>query len=511
MLQVNIALEIPPGRALFREMLGYPQPDSPWPYGATVMHARIRAHNWAATPVGPIEEWRPSLKSAVDIMLGTGFPTLLLWSKGLIQFSNDAYRLICAKGAPIGVGFPISWPEAWPFNAPIFDRVWGGESVVVDEAPFDEWQPGDANDPWYTVSYSPVRGELGEVAGIWITVIETTERVRAEKTLRESEARLAQILQILPVGVGVFDEHGVTTSLNAEMKRLFGSELSRVDVREAPFTAFDDNGRMLDVSEYPIFRALRGEIVRPGPDMLVKGKREKRWIKTGAVPIVRDGEIRGGIAVAHDITEAKESADRMMVLVAELQHRTRNLIAIVRAMAEATLDRSASLSEFRAKYQARLAALARVQGLLSNLDGARVTFDVLLRAELAAHAESDRGHVVFDGPEGVQLRSKTVQTLALALHELATNATKYGALCQTASRLEVRWWVKEAGDPTRRKLHVEWRERNVRMPEIDSMPKGFGRELIERVLPYQLNAATTYELREDGVSCTIALEIADDN
>lgn len=259
---------------------------------------------------------------------------------------------------------------------------------------------------------------------------------------------------------------------------------------------------------------LRGEVVRPEVDFVTEMDGEERWIRVSAVPLMREGKVTGGVIVTHDATEAKANADHLQVLVAELQHRTRNLIAVVRSLAERTIAGSDSLSHFAAKFGARLGALGRVQGLLSRLtDGERITFDALLRAELSAHAalDDERTRVTLRGPSGVKLRFSTVQTLALALHELATNADKYGALAQPDGRLAVRWRV-ERGEDGNRRIHVDWRESGVVMPSPGAVAPGggYGRELIERVLPYQLKARTTYELAPEGVHCTITLRIAND-
>jgi two-component system, chemotaxis family, CheB/CheR fusion protein len=134
----------------------------------------------------------------------------------------------------------------------------------------------------------------------------------------------------------------------------------------------------------------------------------------------------------------RESESRMRILVGELQHRTRNLIGVVMAMVDRTALAGQTLDEFKASFGDRLVALARVQGLLSRAPpGDSVAFDNLLESEPSAQSE-DGGTVTLDGPPGVLLRSNSVQALAMALHELTTNAVKYGALGQRNGRLYVR-------------------------------------------------------------------------
>ncbi|MBB4086779.1 PAS domain-containing protein [Sphingomonas carotinifaciens] len=242
---------------------------------------------------------------------------------------------------------------------------------------------------------------------------------------------------------------------------------------------------------------------------------EYRWFQTRAAP-VRDeaGTIIEWLGTSTDIDDLRTMHARQQVLVAELQHRTRNLIAVVRSTAEKTMRRAANLADFRERFGDRLGALARVQGLLSRLDEHdRVTFDALIRADLRAMGVLGEGctqRVTLDGPAGVRLRSSTVQMLAMALHELATNAAKYGALHQAGGHLAIRWWLDVEGDAGEPWLHIDWRESGVAMPDPASAPTGTGqgRELIERALPYQLRARTTYVLGRDGVHCTIAIPVS---
>jgi len=171
---------------------------------------------------------------------------------------------------------------------------------------------------------------------------------------------------------------------------------------------------------------------------------------------------------------------------------------------------SKTFDDFNASFQDRLEALGRAQGLLFRLkEGDRVTFDELIDTELAAKsvATEESGSVTLDGPKGIPLRSGTVQPLAMALHELLTNAVKYGALKQPNGHLTVRWRHETLAESGRPWLHLDWKESGVDMPPWDAKPQGSGqgRELIERVLPYQFDARTTFDMEADGVHCTISL------
>ncbi|HZV38547.1 MAG TPA: HWE histidine kinase domain-containing protein [Pseudoxanthomonas sp.] len=238
-----------------------------------------------------------------------------------------------------------------------------------------------------------------------------------------------------------------------------------------------------------------------------------RWMRNTKFPLLDDdGKVVRIGGIGHDATEEREAADRLQVLIAELQHRTRNLMAVVQAVSDRTLRESASLAEFGPAYSERLRAIARVHGLLSRLsEGDRVSFDELLMEELRAHGvNGDR--VSLDGPAGVRLRSTTLQTYALALHELATNAIKYGALSTDSGRLGIRWRTssREDGTPV---LQMEWNERfdtPPARPAAGVNSGGYGRELIERALPYQLRARTSYRLEPNGLHCTVEVPLPTD-
>lgn len=199
---------------------------------------------------------------------------------------------------------------------------------------------------------------------------------------------------------------------------------------------------------------------------------------------------------------------QLQVLNTELQHRTRNLLSVIRVLFDRTRSNHTLLDGFADVFSARLDAINRVQVYLSRLvQGEKVTFDGLLRNELAAHAVSMQ-QITLDGPAGVRLRSSALQTFALALHELVVNAVKYGALAYPAARLSIRWDIERTeGQPS--VLHVFWQETGVPGLALgeDRTQPGYGRELIERALPYQLKATTQYELLPEGVRCSLSVPV----
>ena len=210
--------------------------------------------------------------------------------------------------------------------------------------------------------------------------------------------------------------------------------------------------------------------------------------------------------------EARQAEARLEVMVAELQHRTRNLIAVVSAIANRTMARTGPTEAFRTQFNDRLAALSRVQGLLSRADIEPITIGELIRMELDAFGvDASDERITLQGPS-VVLQTTVVQTMALVIHELATNARKHGALAADNRVLKVTWAVRQVSGASSN-LALEWIEEGIgRALNQDSATRtGYGRELIERALPYALNATTSFELTNDGVRCTIDLPLVDRN
>ncbi len=218
------------------------------------------------------------------------------------------------------------------------------------------------------------------------------------------------------------------------------------------------------------------------------------------------------LALARMRAKAVQSRDQMLnLLVAELQHRTRNLVAVMQTLARRSADESVSLGDFQSRHARRLAALSRVQGMLSEaLRGSPVTFDDLLHAELAAYVEAT-ANVTVEGVAGIVLPSRAVQVLALAIHELATNSARHGALSQTGGHLEVRWRATQDGQGADF-LALEWRESELRAdPDRDTvLVSSYARELVEEALPFQLGAITQFELTGNGIACSISVPLRSD-
>jgi PAS domain S-box-containing protein len=149
-----------------------------------LMGERIRVHAWSATPVGAIETWPHSLRTAVSMMLHSKFPTFLAWGRELTSFYNDAYvPILGSKPEALGRSFRDVWEEAWDVVGPIARKALLGEASYFEDLPITLERNGSPEQTWWTFSYSPIHDESGAVAGVICIVHETTGKVQGEQRL----------------------------------------------------------------------------------------------------------------------------------------------------------------------------------------------------------------------------------------------------------------------------------------------------------------------------------------
>ena len=144
------------------------------------MGALMRSHDWSQTPLGPVESWSQSLRTAVSICLSSTFPLSLLWGQELIQLYNDSYRPICGAKHPQTLGRPVqeNWPEIWHIIGPLFEGVLqSGQPAYVENIQFFFNRNGYFEEAYCTFSFSPIRDESVEVAGVFHPIMETTAQV----------------------------------------------------------------------------------------------------------------------------------------------------------------------------------------------------------------------------------------------------------------------------------------------------------------------------------------------
>jgi two-component system, chemotaxis family, CheB/CheR fusion protein len=212
--------------------------------------------------------------------------------------------------------------------------------------------------------------------------------------------------------------------------------------------------------------------------------------------------ISGVVITFNNITEQKLQQDHLQILMRELQHRTNNLFTVIQAMARQTARNSTTFAEFEAQFGARIQGLAHSNTLLIQEDWKGVSLDKLIEIQLAPFVGTDTMRIEAVGPQ-VTLAASAVQTLGLALHELATNASKYGSLSAPGGRVVLSWsFDDENGAPE--SFRMEWREQGG--PAVKpSKRKGFGRFVTDQMVTRALNATVTTDLASGGLRWTLQM------
>ncbi|MCK9919108.1 PAS domain-containing protein [Microbacteriaceae bacterium K1510] len=225
-----------------------------------------------------------------------------------------------------------------------------------------------------------------------------------------------------------------------------------------------------------------------------------RWQDLHIEPLRNEqGEIMGLTCAAVDVTERKEAEAHLRLLLRELTHRSKNLLAVIQAMARQTARHAGSIDSFLNQFGARLQALAASHDLLVRESWYGASLNELVRSQLAAYVDTEDSQVDIEGPS-VALKPEAAQNLGLALHELAVNAAKFGALSMPTGRITIRWGRQESGGS----IALDWHEQLG--PKVKPRRKrGFGSMVIERNLARALDAEVTMDFDADGLHCHIVI------
>lgn len=473
--------------------------EASWPVAGGEVGAMVRRWRGTESPLGAPAAWPQALKSAIQIVLSSPAPMVMFWGEDGLLLYNDAYAVIAGAKHPHILGKPLfdAWPEVSELSRTIMDTVYrGGEPLSYRELLVSLNRNGAAEDVWFNVDYSPILAESSKALGVLAVVFETTSVVRArrarddaEQALRRREQELAQAQKIGKVGgleVDLRDGfrnrrspeylliHGLPPDAAQESHEDWVARIHPQD-RAATEAHFIETvlGQARDYQvEYRIVRPSDGQV---------------RWISALA-QIERDeaGKATRLIGAHLDVTERKEAEARQALLMQELAHRVKNSLAMVQAIASQTLRNAASLDEARETFGARLAALSRAHDLLVGGDWANASLARIVESVIGIQGEPER--FATSGPE-VALGPKAALGLTLILHELATNAVKYGALSTAAGRVTLGWRIHEIEGETQ--FRLRWQESGG-PPVQPPTRRGFGSRLIERSLSPRCLTETAY-------------------
>jgi PAS domain S-box-containing protein len=345
----------------------------------------------------------------------------------------------------------------------------------------------------------PIRDEpTGKVVRWFGTNTDITEHLREA----ERNAQLAAIVSTSPDAIIALSESGMVLAWNPGAERIFGYKAEEI-VGRSERILFAEGAEREFEQKYERLR--HGEHFSVGDAVRRRKDGTLVDVAINAAPMRgSDGRIIGFSAVMRDITERKRVEKHLRLVMRELSHRTKNLLAVIMAMVRRTARSSTNVAVLQSELIQRLQSLSASHDLLVAEDWAGASLEELVRAVLQPFVGNASEALGCEGPR-VLVNSTAAQNLGLALHELATNAAKYGALSTPAGRVRVKWSVSPDAEGIAR-LVIAWAEAGG-PPVAPPKETGFGHVVIERVAAQALNAPVVYEFPEDGVRWSIALPL----
>jgi two-component system CheB/CheR fusion protein len=342
----------------------------------------------------------------------------------------------------------------------------------------------------------PYRTMENVIHGIVMTFVDITARKEADNALRASEERFSAIVKQATVGVAETELKGRFVLTNERYRQIAGrtdEDLRALDLHD-----------IIHPDDVERSKALLGRLVAERAAFqtelrYVRPEGSWVWVHNSVSPLVdRQGVPRHVLTVTLEIGERKRAEEQTSLLLGELDHRVKNILSIISSVILQTLKTSSSPAAFAAAMEGRIAAIARAHSLLT--DGGRGTASLrdLVVMELAPY-DREAKNISITGPT-VALTPRAGLAFAMAIHELAVNAAKYGALSTSGGRLAVTWLLT---DESGGMLRVNWIETDG--PPITGPPtqSGFGTTLIERTLSHEFDAIVKREFLRSGLHCSI--------
>lgn len=367
-------------------------------------------------------------------------------------------------------------------------RVMAGETVAAEEQRIR----ADGQPDWVRWTMSPWRLLDGSIGGAILILEQVTTRVLARHKLAESEARLADALRAGGLGVHDFDPRSGRIVWDATTRAIWGIP----DDEEVSFAAFEagihpddmaETQRNIDAALDPAGEGRYEAVYR----VRHRGTGAIRWVRADGVVSFENGVATRLVGTTADVTTKKAMEEQIQVLLGEVNHRTRNLLSVVQAIARHTGQ--GDPETFLARFDKRIAALAASQELLISSEWRGVDLSALLRSQLAHFHDLLDTRIHINGPD-VQLTAAAAQTLGMAFHELATNAAKYGALSNPAGTVAINWQLIDSAS---NRLAVEWREQGG-PPVHPPRRTGFGSTVIGRAAESGLRGKVSMDYAPEG-------------
>ena len=366
--------------------------------------------------------------------------------------------------------------------------------VFREELPY--WL-GDGRERIVDFAMHPIRDPSGSVMFLHPTGIDITERKQAETALRESEQRLRWIGSVVESSDDAIvskNLDGIISSWNKGAERLFN--YTAEEAIGQPITIIIPQDR-LDEERVILARIRRGERIDHFETVRQRKHGGLLSISLTVSPVKNaEGKIVGASKIARDITEQKRNQEHISVLAREAEHRSKNLLSNVQAIVN--LSHSDTSEGLKRVIDGRIRAMSNIHSLFVEARWKGAEISAIATQELAPYLDQHKARVRMEGPETL-LEPNAAQAVAVILHELATNAAKYGALSDAKGQIKLTWSRAEDGQ-----LTLRWTELGgprIKMPER----QGFGSRLIERTMS-QIGGKARFDWPSEGLVCDIVFQ-----
>jgi two-component system CheB/CheR fusion protein len=429
-----------------------------------------------------------------NLLNSTDVATLFLDRSLCIRWFTPAMKALLEL-MPTDIGRPISH-FAQKFSGG--DLVEDARNVLERLLPVDAEVVDDLG-RWYIRHIVPYRTASDRIDGAVVTFTEITERKRWEQETEAAKEFAEDIVDTVREPLVVLTPKLSVHSANQSFYEAF--QVSREETEGR--LIYELGNRQWDV---PQLRRLLGDVLpanRQFEDFEVEHEFEAIGRRTMLLNARRLGQEKLILLAIEDVTERKRNEQERELLSRELSHRVRNILAVVQALAMQT-DDSGSVEEFRTAFVGRLSAMTRVHSMLLDEQWRGADLKTLVELALQPYRVDDRGVIEVEGPS-LRLTAHEGLGLSLILHELGTNAAKYGALSRQGGRVHISWRV-ESGEG-RRRVSLRWQERGgpqVKPPK----EKSFGTRLIERACTYELEGKVELNYARSGLRCEVVFPLA---
>jgi PAS domain S-box-containing protein len=479
--------------------------DSRSPFrGAGELAMLMASHDWTGSELGEPPGWPEALRAATTLILRSAQPMLVIWGPRQVVLYNDAFRQsLGPEKHPRILGQPLR--QAFPESFPLLEGEVAG--VMVGEGPVwrkDRLIPihrhGVLTDAYWTYSLTPLE-QGGALAGVLMACEETTRTVRGEARVSAENTNLRISLEAGRVGAW---------SLDLGTNLLSASAAFKTNHRRNPNAemTFEDLQAAIHPEDQPRVSAAMSRAVERSEDYDVEYRVPRAdgrdaWVMVrGRVAYDVQGEPLAMSGVSMDVTGRRHAEEHLRLMVDELNHRVKNTLATVQSITWQTLRQNAPVAQLRDQLDARLMALSAAHNVLTDEKWSGADLQPIVKSACAPFGGEAR--IDFSGPSA-RLLPRAAIAVAMAIHELGTNAVKYGALSAPEGGVELTWSYIEVDEAPA--LQIVWREFGgpiVRPPSR----RGFGSRMIQRSLAAELGGAAALDYRPEGVVCTLTLRLS---